>query len=212
MEVYLKGEVLNLQRDQSVEFYVLTDEDHTLADSIQATWGPAFFEIISALQKSCQSVDELEQAINDCHLQDFHWEWPGIVRQESSEYIRKTFYYFADGFVEGALHAYFPKQSLVNKGHKLVYVDFVAVAPWNRPKAAGSKRYGGIGTALIRTVIKHSHEQGYEGCIALHSLPQAESYYEGLGMEEHGLDGTYHDLRYFEMENSVASEHLMRVS
>lgn len=212
MDVYLKGDVLHLEREESVEFYVISDENHAPADSIQATWRPAFFEIISSLQASCKSEEELGKAIEDHQLQDFHWEWPHIVRQESSGYTRKTFYYLADGFIEGALHAYFPKRSLVNKGHNLVYVDFVAVAPWNRPKAVGTKRYGGVGTALIRTVIKHSHEQGYDGCIALHSLPQAESYYHGLGMEEHGCDEAYHDLRYFEMDNSVASEHLERVS
>ncbi|GEP56723.1 GNAT family N-acetyltransferase [Reyranella soli] len=86
------------------------------------------------------------------------------------------------------------------KGQHLVYVEFVANAPWNRPELVSPPRFRGIGSVLIRAAIALSQEEEFKGRIGLHSLPQANSFYANTcGMTDLGVDPNYEGLRYFEM-------------
>ncbi|MBD2496734.1 MAG: GNAT family N-acetyltransferase [Nostoc sp. TH1S01] len=83
-------------------------------------------------------------------------------------------------------------------GKRLVYVDGIASAPWNREVIQRPPKYKGVGTALLSFARTRSLELGFEGRVGLHSLPGAEKFYERQGMIDLGADEDYDDLVYFE--------------
>ena len=91
---------------------------------------------------------------------------------------------------------------------QIVYVDLLATAPWNRPILVDEPVYKGVGGALLVAAITVSREQGLHGCIGLHSLKEAESFYRDvvqmtdLGIEQ---EGDHKGLRYFELPKSQAT-------
>ncbi len=84
-------------------------------------------------------------------------------------------------------------------GKPLVYLDYVEVAPWNRPEFGRPPRLRGVGSALITAAVALSEDEGFKGRIGLHSLPQADAFYSKIGMTDLGQDAAYQNLRYFEM-------------
>jgi len=85
------------------------------------------------------------------------------------------------------------------KNKELIYVDYLATAPWNSPDTCPNPRFAGIGKILIRAAIMLSQEEEFKGRIGLHSLHQAESFYrDKCGMTDLGPDEDYQNLRYFE--------------
>ena len=89
-----------------------------------------------------------------------------------------------------------PEQS----GLPLIYVDYLAAAPWNLPELVRQPRFRRCGILLISAAIQLSRESGYNGRIGLHSLLQAEDFYrDKCGMVDLGTDIFYEDLCYLEM-------------
>ena len=89
-------------------------------------------------------------------------------------------------------------------GKPLVYVDYLEVAPWNQSFAGTSKKYRGAGPILLTAAVELSFDEGFKGRVGLHSLPQAESFYEKEGMIDLGPDAQVQNLRYYEMTSDVA--------
>ncbi len=95
------------------------------------------------------------------------------------------------------------------KGKPLVYVHFLAAAPWNLPSIARKPRFSLVGTVLIAVAIQLSLDEEFSGRIGLHSLPQADEWYENAcGMTNLGVDPSAQHLKYFEMTPEQASEFL----
>lgn len=85
------------------------------------------------------------------------------------------------------------------KNKDLIYVDFLATAPWNSADTSAKPRFGGIGKIFVRAAIMLSVEEEFKGRIGLHSLRQAETFYRDFcGMTDLGPDDDYQNLRYFE--------------
>jgi hypothetical protein len=86
-------------------------------------------------------------------------------------------------------------------GEPLLYIDYLATAPWNDFSLTPTPLYRACGTALWQAAIEYSQKQGWQGRLGLHSLPQAEGYYRKLGiLTDLGIDDQYDNLRYFEAE------------
>jgi len=83
----------------------------------------------------------------------------------------------------------------------LVYVDYLATAPWNRKPIQNPPTYKGVGGNLMDFAVARSHELGYRGRIGLHTLPSAIPFYKKLniGLIDCGVDLDHPDeLVYFE--------------
>ncbi|MCL2716575.1 MAG: GNAT family N-acetyltransferase [Alphaproteobacteria bacterium] len=93
-------------------------------------------------------------------------------------------------------------------GKPLVYVDYLEVAPWNRRKLEAKPRLIGVGTALMTAAVMLSFDEGFEGRLGLHSLPQADAFYRQMGMRDLGEDAKYQNLKYFEMTEERTREFL----
>lgn len=89
-------------------------------------------------------------------------------------------------------------------GKDLVYVEFLSTAPWNRNDISPEPVFSGAGLIMIRTCVELSIAEGLRGRIGLHSLAQAEQFYQRCGMTEMGVDPDCDDLKYFEMTEEQA--------
>lgn len=86
----------------------------------------------------------------------------------------------------------------------LIYIDRLAVAPWNRPRFMREPIYKGIGRLLVATAVNLSLEEELDGRVGLHSLPGAEGFYrEVLRMTDFGPDADY-GMDYFEFSSAQA--------
>lgn len=67
-------------------------------------------------------------------------------------------------------------------GKRLVGIEALATAPWNRPSIQQPRDLEGVGTALLAFARERSLALGYQGRVGLYSLPEAVGFYEQLGM------------------------------
>ncbi len=83
-------------------------------------------------------------------------------------------------------------------GLNVIYVEYLEAAPWNQRVYMGDeRRFDRVALAMLRIAVQISLEEGHEGRIALHSLPQAEWFYRP-SFEDMGIDPE-ENLRYFEL-------------
>jgi hypothetical protein len=98
-----------------------------------------------------------------------------------------------------------PEQS----GKPLIYIHYLATAPWNSVELTSNPQLGWIGRVFIAAAIQISRSEGFMGRLGLHALPQAESYYlEVCGMTNLGQDPSKDKLKYFEMTAAQADKFL----
>ena len=99
------------------------------------------------------------------------------------------------------------------RGHPIVYVEFLSTAPWNDVEIVPTPSYRGAGTILVTEAVNHSLSLDYKGRVGLHSLAQAEPFYrDRCQMIDLGPDPdmNHQGLRYFEFTKEAAQEFLKR--
>jgi hypothetical protein len=134
--------------------------------------------------------------------QSWHWNWEAKSAQIQGLLAFRGFSVVCAGLTQGLMRVDLTKSAREpsQAGKPLVYVDYLEVAPWNRPELGQMPRYKGVGTALIAAAVSLSEEESFKGRIGLHSLPQADAFYgKRCGMSDLGPDAKYQNLRYFEM-------------
>jgi hypothetical protein len=123
----------------------------------------------------------------------------------SDEY--EWFYLLSQGKPQGACVFYHPKESIIDE-KDIFYIEYVAVAPWNRDTPVTNRKFKGIGTILIKCALNYAVDKlGLQYGFSLHSLSQAKNYYEKIGMinfPEKDKDR----LVYFEMPRDKSTEML----
>jgi hypothetical protein len=67
-------------------------------------------------------------------------------------------------------------------GRRLVYVESIATAPWNRRMIRRPPELRNIGSELLLSARLRSVELGYSGRVGLHSFPAVERFYETQNM------------------------------
>ena len=154
---------------------------------------------IAALLATMSEPDrqkELQMIPNE----DGHWKWldkSALLKKD--EY--KWFFFKTDNSIEAACLIYHPKKSVSSK-KDVFYIEFIAVAPWNRYNPCSEKKHKNIGSILLKEIMKYcTIKLNFEAGMCLHSLPQAKSFYEEkLGMV-HFSDEDKGPLYYYEMND-----------
>jgi hypothetical protein len=96
-------------------------------------------------------------------------------------------------------------------GNPLVYIDYLEVAPWNwTVEPIQRRKYKAVGPVLLRAAIEQSYALGWAGCIGLHALPQAVSFYERQGLQFVQNDPSKQNLPYFELSAAEAKKRMGR--
>jgi hypothetical protein len=138
--------------------------------------------------------------------EDSHWDWLRKVQYASAPNFT-TFALESEAIAQGLmivetdLH-----RSFLEAGKSLVYIDYLATAPWNRSSLQKTPMFKAIGSILFSLAVCLSDDLGFKGRIGLHALPNAELFYRNKRMRDCGLDAQYYNLRYFELEKVVAQQ------
>jgi hypothetical protein len=133
--------------------------------------------------------------------QSLHWDWAQKTARVQGLLAFRGFSVVAQGVTQGLAQVNLTKSARESSqmGKPLVYLEYLEVAPWNRPELGRTPRLRGVGSALVQAAVALSDEEGFKGRIGLHSLPQANDFYRRCGMTDLGPDPAYQNLSYFEM-------------
>ena len=181
---------------------------HGLSNSwnlkVDQEWQSFNGRLIDQIFENATDDDSIQKLVASCSIEDRNWSWSrkGLLCC-SDRY--EWFYLHNEDSIEGVCVIYHPKPSRLDE-EEIFYVEFVAVAPWNRNNPFFEKALKGVGTNLLRIALEYStNVLGYRPGFCLHSLPQAESYYERIGMYNFGRDEEKENLIYFEMDESTSA-------
>lgn len=153
--------------------------------------------------------------LTDKHLDDFETFWKSRLQASNEEdghwnwVIKNQFTLFSSDYEKYAVECEQITQGLMmlevsnyysrdNPQQKIVYVDFLSTAPWNRTSLKNPPHYKGVGLVLLFFARERSKQLGYQGRVGLHALPKAENFYKKRGMINFGIDSDKEDLVYFE--------------
>jgi hypothetical protein len=171
---------------------------------IEGRWRPMFDQRTAQAKVTGESRSEI-------NAEDAHWEWgKKMIAATKDPFVFDIFALECAGSTQAMM--------LVRKGGEkcfsrhnehprapIIYVDFLATAPWNRKRLVREPVYKGGGRILISTAVSLSIEEEMQGRIGLHSLQSAEEFYRTqIGMADLGKDNDYQGLRYFELPASKA--------
>lgn len=174
--------IFHIQNQQPVNADLLPLSDKHIAD-FETYWKPRL------------------QASNE---QDSHWEWKkkaSLLRTPNYELYALECDRITQGLMILEIDCHC---SRLKEGKSLVYLDFLAVAPWNRPSLQQPPMYKAVGSALLTFAVGRSIDLDYEGRLGLHSLPKATGFYERLKMINFGPDDSKQDLNYLELSEQEA--------
>ena len=115
--------------------------------------------------------------------EDKYWDWAFKQRLANVNANYECYAIEYDGRTQGL--TMFETQwhrSLLSPGHRLVFIEALSAAPWNRQQIRKPPRFKTVGTVLLEFSRLRSVELGYEGRVGLQALPGAESFYERKNM------------------------------
>jgi len=140
-----------------------------------------------------------------------HWDWEAKASAVAGLLAYQIMGIECEGALQGMMLAatvgkvcHIPSQA----GRPLVYIHFLATAPWNDMEFVDPPRFGLVGKVFLAAAIQLSRDNGFRGRVGLHSLPQAEPFYHSSGMTDLGIDPNGENLRYFEMTPAQAQTFL----
>jgi hypothetical protein len=139
--------------------------------------------------------------------EDHHWDWKAKAAHWRPLLGYHSFAIVCQGELQGLMMANDLQSARlpIQFGKALVYVEYLATAPWNRSEVQMPPRFSGVGTTFISAAIELSRTIGYRGRIGLHALPMAESFYlEKCKMDALGRDTACQSLMYFELTEEKA--------
>lgn len=141
----------------------------------------------------------LQSGPDESRTEDSHWDWEMKMKKRGQELTCQTFCIKVGNSLEGLMMISTAGFSRLHLGKELVYIEFLATAPWNRTTPGRPKRYKGVGGILMEAAIRLSLDFEFGGRIALVSLLDAENFYRHtVRMTDLGPDPHHQDLVYFE--------------
>jgi hypothetical protein len=143
-------------------------------------------------------------------LEHAHWDWRNKSGSVAAGRHRLTAVE-CEGQIQGLMAVTRAPRAAVLSRESVVYVDYLEAAPWNLRVATTLPRFIGVGTVLLIDAIRLSQDEGHDGRVGLHSLPQAEAFYLRCGLTRVGLDPGYYDLPYYEYTSQQAADWLASI-
>jgi hypothetical protein len=177
-----------------------------------------FFEMqqpIPLLSGNREPIEGLLCTMEEKHLEDYETIWKGILleteqpdrywmwdyklRQSNRDQRFEAYAVEVDDLTQGLMlletqwHRSHPPLR-----HRLVYIEAIASAPWNRRSLEDPPYIRGVGRALLLFARQRSVALGYGGRVGLHALPGVEGFYRQNQMPEYEPDLEKEGLVYFE--------------
>lgn len=193
------GQIYSIEREEKT-YFISHGWDIMTANEIDKIWGAYELELLESIELMQIDDDERCRIIANLHRQDSHWDWfAKSCSYRADEY--NWFFLIIDDKPQGACLTYHPKDSALTPNN-IFYIEYLAVAPWNRSTGIKKRIFKGIGSILLSTVCDFACSKlDLTRQFSLHSLPQAITYYENIGMiNVPAMDKDL--LKYYEMPPS----------
>ena len=167
-------------------------------------WGRHNLELLEYIDSQEYSDEELTEILESLQTEDFHWDWYAKSHLMRTDKYR-WFYLHAENKPQGACVMFQPKGSALN-GSSIFYIEFIAVAPWNRDCSIKERYLYGVGSVMLKSILDYAvNTLNLTPGFSLHSLPQSRGYYEKLSMVN--IDKLDKDsLMYFELPMAEAEK------
>lgn len=185
--------LLDRETNEAVEAELRDAIEQAQLEDWAKHWIPAVAQLIQELVSKKIPRSQWPQSL--------HWDWAGKTGRVQGLLAFRGFSVVAEGITQGMSQVNLTKTARIasQASKPLVYIEYLEVAPWNRPDLGRSFRFSGVGSALLTAATALSYQEGFKGRVGLHSLPQADDFYRRCGMTDLGQDAAYQNLRYFEM-------------
>lgn len=198
--------VLTSSSGASVPYTLHHGWDIAKCYSCDEHWGKFNLDLFGFIDEQNYTPDELDKVLAQIQIDDRHWKWFKKACALKDEWY-EWFFIMAEGKPQGACLIYHPKKSVID-ANNIFYIEFLAVAPWNRTNPMASRRFNGVGTLLIKSAIAYVKDSlAYRFGFSLHALPRASGYYRKIGMQRFAAEDK-DTLEYFEMPESAAADYL----
>lgn len=170
----------------------MTGNNHARVAALNATWVPEFHR-----------RQELSEKDQDFLMWKTGVRYVNLMTQ--LEGVRE-YVVCRSGELQGVLAlGEAAEPSRIQKGDRVLFVRYLAAAPWNRRGATGGGRYRRTSTVLLGQAVLNSMAAGCVGRLGLHSLTASGAFYRKLGFTDLGPDPAERGLRYFEWGASGAA-------
>lgn len=167
-------------------------------------WKAAWLALLEQIGEAESDPTKQAEILETISTEDAHWRWfDKAIAYRTDEY--EWFHLHADGKPQATCLIYHPKASVLEPGD-IFYVEFVAVAPWNRNCKIRPREFGGLGKIILRAAQRFAvKELHLRPGFCLHSLQKAERFYTWLKMVT--VAGKEKDsMRYFELPQALATQ------
>jgi hypothetical protein len=180
----------------AVDYTVHLGWDLMLAHLCDRSWGAFNVSLLRHIRMQQTKGIDIGPILDSAQLEDNHWSW--LIK--SLHYrgdCYKWFFLVAEKYPQAACLIYHPKDSVTGVG-QIFYVEYIAVAPWNRENVLAPRVFRGVGQSILNHVLTYARDDlKLSSGFSLHSLPKAVPFYQKLGMKhipEHDKQG----LKFFE--------------
>jgi hypothetical protein len=196
-----QGELTHVSK-KKVPYKIVHGWDLMVSVQCDAVWKTAWLKLFEQIAQAESDPTKQAEILESISREDMHWRWfEKAIAFCSDEY--EWFHLHADGQPQAACLIYHPKPSALEAGD-IFYVEFVAVAPWNRNCRIRPREFGGLGEIILRAAQRFAvKELKLRPGFCLHSLPKAEPFYTKLKMVKM-VDMAKDSMNYFELPQDLA--------
>ena len=168
---------------------------------------PVDAEVVDRITRKALAQAERWRPVLAAHAEgDSEWDWESFLKDFLLSQVVGTGRYqsyslWALGELQGLMILEISGIAHPTRRRKLpqVYVEYLTVAPDNRPNVRNPRKILGCGSALLGAAFRVSRRRGWEGRVGLHSLPGALGFYKGHGFADLGPDPREQGLNYMEI-------------
>lgn len=174
---------------------------------LNRTWKTFELTILQKFLESGMKDDEVIQLLRDLQFHDIHWNWMTKYIHYSDDLVYDWFFITDEDSIQAVSLTMHPKESVFEKDN-IFYIEYIAVAPWNRTSEKYQKKYGGLGTRIIKAICGYFSEKcKYRPGFSLSAVPEAKAFYQKIGMTPvPALDND--GLSFYEFEREKATNFL----
>lgn len=204
--VLCEGKLQCSSSSEEKNYQVYLGADPVSANQCDKLWGSFNLNLIGFIANQNYDAEDLKAISEYIQLDDSHWDWlTKHCVHNGDEY--EWFFLYIDKKPQAACLIYHPKDSAIDTGD-IFYIEYVAVAPWNRQNPMQEQEYKGVGTEIIRCAMQHATKTlGLRYGFCLHALQKANGFYEKIGMTYiSALDKK--SLSYYEMSEESAKSYM----
>ena len=203
-ELISDGSVLDLNNKEHTYCFVHNSENNVVPNyECKKTWKNFKLTLLKEVVDKNDPIS-LFDALEELCFHDFHWDWTKKYHEYNDSKRYDWFYLLIDGSIEAIALVSHPITSQFD-GDNIFYIEYVAVAPWNRNSRHFIRKYSGLGSLFVRSICSYYNAiYNYRYGFALSAVPEAVGFYKKIGMTaipELNEEG----LLYFELDKDNAN-------